>query len=266
MRGGGYALDGGGYIVPVMSNEAGAQQPGERRRWPLSQGEFAFFYPSLADHLIVLAAYHCQGGASPVVDEVGGRNLVQNQALLYARPGDPLGRASVEFDTGDVNEFAAAADAAFFDLPNNANRTLIARFAMPDNGGVQRPVAGTSSVNTGARWGLRTAADGRLQSFASDGTTSITAASVAICDDSVTHDAALIWDRLAGTPALRIGLDDAALVSSNLGALSVVDAPTGLRIGSIQNLAPVVGLRISYLLYLAGAMTLADMAVWRTPV
>lgn len=265
MRGGGYALDGGGYIVPVMSHEAAAQQPGERRRFPLSQAELAFFYPSLADHLTLLAAYHCQEGASPLVDVVGGKNLTQNQALLYARPGDPLGRAAVEFDTGDANEFASNADTAFWDLPSNAGRTLICRFRCPDTGGAAKGIAGTSSVNTGARWGLRLTAAGKLVALASDGTTTINPITVADADDNVFHDGFCIWDRLAEPPAMRVGMDG-ELVSNNLTTLSAADVPTGLRIGSMHALVPVVGLQSSYIAYLAGAMTQADMAVWGTPV
>lgn len=265
----GHTLEGGGHLVARSgraASGAGYVSRIRRRRHPLSQGELALFYPNLADHLILLAAYSCQEGASPLVDAVSGKSLVQNQALLYARPGDPLGRAAVEFDTSSANEFTASSDAAFFDLPSDAGRSLIVRFKMPDNGGVVRGIAGTSSVNSAARWGLRTTAGGVLVAIASDATTAVQANSVAICDDGLWHDALFVWDRTAGTPALRVGLDGAAFVSTSLGVLSAADVPTGLRVGSIHTFPPVIGQQVSYLAWLAGALTEADFAAWRASV
>lgn len=82
-------------------------------------------------------------------------------------------------------------------------------------------------------------------------------------DDGAFHDAALVWDRLAGTPALRL-LTESELVSTNLGLLSASDSATGMRVGSIHALVPIIGEQISYLALLSGAMTQADMAVWRS--
>lgn len=250
--------------------------PGNRRRFggrpsqrafPASAAAWAAAFPSLP---APLALWAFQESASPVLDLVGSQHLIENQVLLYQRTGEIYPRDNprlvLEFDTAASNRFTASADAAAFDLPSDANRSLIVRLKMPDNGGVVRAIAGTSSVNSGARWGLRTTAGGVLVALASDETTPIQANSVAICDDGLWHDALFVWDRTAGTPALRAGLDGAALVSTNLGALSAVDAPTGMRVGSVHSFSPVVGQQISYAAWFGAALTAADFAAFRAPV
>jgi hypothetical protein len=235
------------------------------RRFPLSQEELETYFPDLADHLTLLAAYGCQDAGSPILDSIGAHHLVENQALLYEQAGDPLGRLAVGFDTAATTEFAADTDAAFADLSAVAARTLLVRFACPDNGGVAAAITGAGSGTTAAGWGLRLNAAGRLVARATDGSTPITATTAATLDDGLDHDAAAVWDRLAATPALRV-LTEAEAASTNLGALSASNIATGLRIGSIHALAPIVGLRISYAALLAGAMTADDMAAWITEV
>lgn len=268
MRGGGYILDGGGYVVRSLDYAmpgGGVAGAAAIRRFPLSQGELAFHYPSLADHLTLLAAYACDDAESPLVDDVGGRDLAEAAALVYRQAGDPLGRLGVSFDTSATTEFAAAADTAFFDLPSGADRSVIVRGIHPDNAGAARPIVGTSSINTGARWGLRLTTGGLMALFLSDGTNSPSQNTGVPADDGAVHDWFGVWHRTAGTPAGLVGQDGGALVSFPLGALSAVDAPTGLRVGSIHALAPTAGLIVTYIGFLAGAMTDADVAAWRTP-
>lgn len=236
------------------------------RRFPLSQSQLVTYHPNLANHLTLLAAYGCQDAASPIVDSVSAKNLIENQPLLYRRTGDPLGRLAVECDTAATTEFAADADTTFASLPAGSARTMILRFATPDNAGVARGLAGTGSLNSGARWGFRITAAGLLTAFFSDGTNTVNPQTVAICDDGAYHDAVLVWDRLAGTPAGRVGMDAASFVSTSLGALSAVTSVTGLRLGSVQNQAAQVGQQASYMALFDGAMSEADFALWRSAV
>lgn len=229
------------------------------RRFPASSAEWSAIFPTIT---APLAIWTCQQIASPLVDALGAHALAENQPVLYARSGDTE-RWAVEFDTAATTEFLADPDTAFGDLPAGAPRTLLVRFRCPDNGGVAAAIAGTGSSGSAAAMGLRINAGGKLVARATDGTTSISATTSADADDGIWHDAALVWDRLAGTPALRV-LTESELVSTNLGALSAADSGTGIRLGSIHALTPVVGQQVSYMALFATAWTATEMAAFRT--
>ena len=267
MLGAGHMMPRRGLSLPFAGHlVAGAgmvpAKPTQRRIFPVSAGEWATRFPTITG---LLEIWTFQEGASPVVGRVAGQNLVENSALLYGRAGDSEPRLSAEFDTAATTEFTGSADAAFGDLSAVAPRTLWTRFRCPDNAGLAVGIMGTGSGAAAAGWGLRLNAGGSLVARASDGTTTVNSTSAGVYDNGVSHDGAIVWDRLAGTPALRLMVDAVASVTTALGALSAVDAATGIRAGSIHALNPVIGEQVSYAAYLAAALTDADFAVLRTP-
>ncbi len=278
MNGGGYSIEGGGYVLRPRSyaffggGNVGIVAP-SLRRFPESASEFAYRFPTLADHLTLLGLWTFQEAASPVLDKIGAHNLVENQALVYAQTGETeptnAPRKSTGLDTTSANEFAldGAADAATFaDLPAAATRTLLIRFSHPDNAGAGRGLMGAGTSGVAARWGLiMTVTTGTLGARASDGSTTVNAVSVAACDDGLMHDGALIWDPVTAD-TLGVLLDGAALVTAAIGALASVDVTTGLQVGACVALQGQTGMRISYAALFTGKMTAADMAVWRTAI
>lgn len=237
------------------------------RRFPTSVAAWVGAFPTIADHATPLAIWTFQDPSSPVDDKVGAHDLVEGQALLYAQPGDtvpvPAPRLGVQLDTTAAGEFASAADAAFFDLPAAATRSLLVRFRHPDNGAAGRGVMGAGDNGAAARWGLIVnATTGAINARASDGATTVNATGGA-ADDNAFHDAALVWDPVTDD-TLGVLLDDGAIVASAIGALASVDAATGIRIGACVGLQGQTGLHVTYAVYFAGKLTQADMVTFRT--
>ena len=251
-------------LVPGLTARARAAVV---RRFPPSAAEWARFYPGVS--AVPAALWPFQDAASPVDDTIGAHDLAQNQALAYRVESDPeptwQPRFAVETDTNnDANEWAGDADTAFSSLPAGAGRTLLLRFRAPDNGAAGRAIAGIGGA--AARWGvLLNATTGTVSARASDGTTTVNATSLTAYDDGLWHDAAFVWDRTAGTPALRLFVDGET-ASANLGALSAVTATTGIRFGASVNLNSLAGVRVSYMAWFNAALSAADFAAFRAAV
>lgn len=243
------------------------------RQFPLSKTAWDAAFPSVADHTTLLEVWGFQESASPVVGQHAGKDLVQNQSLLYQQSGDPqpidAARYSIEFDTANTNEFTGVSgDTTFGNIPQSGSISLYVRFRAPDNATTARSIAGKGSATAATHYGLRLQSGGTLQARVSDGTVSSTATTATAMDDSNYHDAILVIDSSADK--IRI-ITELEVVETALNAtlVTLIDSAGGLapaaslRCGACMGSAPVIGTRISYMALLSGVMTQADLFTLR---
>jgi hypothetical protein len=236
-----------------------------QRQFPASGAAWSSAFPALPTPT---AIYTFQDTGSPIVDAVGAKNLVQNQALAYQVAGDTeptlSPRKSIELDTADVNEFAAAADTAHADIGAGVSRSLLMRCRIPDVSTIC-PVMGTGTSNTAPHWGVQTDTAGRLVAKARDGAGTpviLTINTVSVYDDAAYHDVVFSLDRSGAFLHIITESED---VTVALGALGAIDASTGLRFGASMGRTPVVGVRVSYAVMFDAYFSAAHLATFRTP-
>ena len=249
MNGGGFTLAGSGWLVrrPLVAYPSGGYVgPLALRRFLETVGEWSARLPSCPPPV---AIWTYQDAASPIVDKLGAKNLVENQALLYAQAGDPeppiAPRSSVALDTADANEWAGAADAAHADIGAGASRSLLVRCRIPDVSTIV-PIMGCGTSNTLPHWGIQTDTSGRLVAKARDGAGTpvvLNPNTVAAYDDGAYHDVVWSLDRAGALLHITTEAED---VTVAVGALGAIDASTGLRFGASMARVPVVGIRASF--------------------
>jgi hypothetical protein len=211
------------------------------------------------------AIWTFQAAASPIPDDVGSNDLVENQSLLYQQAGDPEGRLSLELDTTSANEFTGPASTTFGDMPAAQSWSLYVRWRMPDNAATARPV-----VNKGAgdpRWSVLVRGSGLaggLQLTVLDtGAGSFTVQTANVYDDGNYHDTLFVYDQAAQLFHVITESEDVSEASTAFAGMAVA---TPIHFGAGGGLTALLGTRFSYAAFWAGvALTAADLATIRTP-
>lgn len=261
-----------GILSGIDGFPGGGGAPTPQRQFPASAAEWASKFPSLP---APLAIWICQEGASPLDDKIGTKDMVQNQALLYQRSGDPeptlSPRLAIEFDTQSTNEFlSVTSDTTFGDIPAGGTRFMLVRFKCPDNGATTRALAGKGSSSTLARWVQRIQATTGVFTFGiGDGTNSQTLSSVNAYDDGLYHDVAFGIDG-AGSTVKTVTESENLSAALNAGlattiATSGLAPAAALALGAGAGLTPVNGCQISYAALFDAIFTAGHMATFRAP-
>lgn len=237
-----------------------------QRAFPAGLAAWVSAFPSVP---APAAIWTMQESASPIEDQVGTADLVQNQALLYAQAGETeptlAARLALQFDSTATTEWAGPADAAVGDIALAQDLSFWLRFRAPDNGATLRSIFGKGDVTSAPYYQLAlNATSGTLRWRASDTVTTITATHAVACDDNAWHDALVVFDSTGSV--LRIIVDDAAAVETSLGLLTAVDAVAGLRFGAAAGAAVLAGTQISYAAMFDAALTQTHLTALRAEV
>ena len=236
------------------------------RQFPTSQAAWAAAFPTLP---VPIAIIPCQDTSSPIQETVADKDLTENQALLYAQAGDPLGRLSLGFDTTSVNEWAGMADSTFGDVAVGGHRFVYFRFAHPATAAARTFLGkGDSAVNT--RWGCRITSAGLLNFRVGDGPNSIDLNTVNSYADGAYYDCLMGIDSTADVGRV-ITLTENVSVGLGAGLISTINtvgiAPTAaFRLGACLGVAAIVGMRLSYVAMFDDVLTQAHLTTITTPI
>lgn len=255
---GGNVLD----LARAMSRKGGAATA---RVFPASTAAWSAAFPSVP---VPIAIIPCDDAASPIQETVADKDLTQNQALLYAQSGDPLGRRSIVFDTVATTEWAGMADAAFGNIPVGGNRFVYFRFAQPVSGAA-RSILGKGDAAATTRWGARTLAAGNLNLRAGDGTNSLDLNSTGLYTDGTYYDAVMGLDLVANVGRIITPTENTS-GALPAGLITTIDgsglAPTAaFRLGACLGVAAALSLAISYVAIFDDVLTQAHLTTIRTP-
>lgn len=236
------------------------------RQFPTSTAAWSAAFPTVP---VPIAIIPCQDSASPIQETVADKDLTQNQTILYAQSGDPLGRSSIVFDTISTTEFAAMADASFGNVATGGNRFVYFRFAQAVSAAA-RSILGKGDAAATTRWGARTLAAGNLNLRAGDGTNSLDLNSTGTYTDGTYYDVIMGLDLVANVGRIITATENTS-GALPAGLITTIDgsglAPTAaFRLGACLGVATGQNLALSYVAIFDDVLTQAHLTTIRTPV
>lgn len=248
-----------------LDNVVGTGGGTPQRAFPESAVAWTSAFPTVT---APVGIWTMQEGASPVVDQVGTADLIQNQVILYGQAGDTeptlSPRLAIQFDSTAATEWTGVADTAYGNIGAGDSRSLWIRFRCPDNGATLRSIWGKGDTTASAYYQLALNATSGTLRFRLVGAVTITATSAAAMDDNAYHDAFAVVDRSGAV--VRLMVDDADAVETAIGALGAVEPPASFRFGAAGGAAVLAGAQVSYAAWFDYALSDADRDAIRTAV